>query len=184
MAVTDSGIVISVSPVPSNVLSPICTREEGKMIELSVEQSLNTASRMYFVPEFRVTSLNDVQPSKPPLMVTTLPGMLIDSNAVQFLKAPSFISATFLPNVTEVKLVQSWKVLISMASAFKLTFDRFVHPAKALSPIVVTLSRFIMETRPLQPAKALLPMVAIFSVNEIVNRLLQFLNALSPIAVT
>ena len=96
-------------------------------MDLKDEQPWNTELTMYFVPEFRVTLLNDVQPSKPPLMVMTVPGMLMLVSAVQFLKAPSLISETRLPSVTEVRWVQPWNVLLSTELALIMASVRLVQ---------------------------------------------------------
>ena len=127
MVVTEPGILMAVSPVPSNALTPMCTRPLGSVMDFSEEQFLNTASRIYLVPECRVTLLNDVQPSKPPLRVMTDPGMSMDVRAVQFLKAPSLITATLLPSVTVVRLVQPAKVLLSIEVLLMLTCVRLVQ---------------------------------------------------------
>ena len=118
---------MAVSPVPSNALTPMCTRDEGRVMDFSEEQFLNTASRIYLVPEFRVTDASDVQPSKPPLMVMTDPGMSMDVRAVQFLKAPSMISATLLPSVTVVRLVQPAKALLLIELQLMLASVRLVQ---------------------------------------------------------
>ena len=127
MVVTEPGILMAVSPVPSNALTPMCTRDEGRVMDFSEEQFLNTASRIYLVPECRMTVASDVQPSKPPLIVTTFPGISMDVRAVQFLKAPSLISATLLPSVTVVRLVQPAKALLLIEEQLMLASVRLVQ---------------------------------------------------------
>ncbi len=169
--------MISVRPVPSNTLSPIYSRLLGSVMEVKDEQPWNTELTMYFVPEFSVTLLNDVQPSKPPLMVMTVPGMLMLVRAVQFLKAPSLMSVTLLPSVTEVRWVQPAKVLLSTELALKLTVARLEHPWKASPATVVALTLSVVS--PVQPWKALLIIVVALTVRAV--KPVQLAKALSPI---
>ena len=127
MVVTEPGILMAVSPVPSNALTPMCTRDEGRVMDFSEEQFLNTASRIYLVPECRVTDASEEQPSKPPLIVMTDPGISMDVKAVQFLKAPTLISATLLPSVTVVRLMQPAKVLLLIELQLILASVRLVQ---------------------------------------------------------
>ena len=82
-----------------------------------------------------------------PLIVVTPPGIVIEVNSVQPLKALPPIEVT--PGiVTEVKFVQPWKALppIEVTPGI-VTEVKFVQPLKARIPIEVILFGRVIEVR-------------------------------------
>ena len=136
MVVTLAGMSMTVNPVFWKALSPRYTRVLGNWMLVKAEQSLKAVVTIYLVPVFKVTDASVEQPSKPPLMVMTEPGILMAVKERQFLKAPSLILPTLLPRVTDARLVQPAKALVSMVVQLILASVRRLDPKKALSPML------------------------------------------------
>ena len=133
MLVTLLGIVIVAKEEQSSItLFPICCSPTFKVIELRLVQFINALSSI----------------------VSTLLGIVMLSRLEQNSKAFLGIEETPVPIVMELRLLQREKVLLpSEVTLFGIVNDVRPDKAKALSPIVVTLSGILMLLRLVHESK-------------------------------
>ena len=162
MLLTPFGIVMLVKDLqPEKASSPILLTLSGIVTLVKEEQPAKTTSPMLLTPSGIVILVKEEQPTKAPaLILVTLSGIVI------FVNPPGTATSVFPFFVNKSPKVDLKEGLLKSTEKEV----RLEQPAKAPSPMLLTLFGIVMHVKDSQPLKATLPiLVTLFGIVILFN---------------